>query len=202
MPGESLERLRTLFYRIMDLPLPYGEPPIEAVPIVKNIPKDNAAARILQVECVVDSAGPNIQVVRFPAELQRRKIGLTDTPATDHHLVSPANYPLRRLRSAAAVLTVEATNIRQDSYDHWLTTTIANHPACMMAVLVTRTRAVVRVRNGPRLEINAPDGFADAAVSATYAWLGVGGSLDVLAAGATFQVDDTRRAFQVRITSL
>ncbi len=37
MPGESLERLRTLFYRIMDLPLPYGEPPIEAVPIVKKI---------------------------------------------------------------------------------------------------------------------------------------------------------------------
>lgn len=176
VPGESLARLRAVFYRILDLPEPPNEVPLGPVPVPRATSRPHRIAA--EVSHETDCTARTVRLSRFPAEL-RRASGSANT-----HVACPDDYPIRRIRTGAAVLT------GQDA--------VVNLPAGMISGIPGEQHSLVTTPSGERVELRGP-GSVEIHASVVYAWLNSGYPLTELAPSITIEIGESRYELDVRL---
>ncbi|KAA2258109.1 glycosyltransferase family 4 protein [Solihabitans fulvus] len=193
VPHESLERLRRLFYSLLDLPEPPVEPPVFRLPR-KGLSAPRTPSATLVVCAVTDRTAT---ITRYPAEV--RADGFSGGGREAAHLVVHADHPGRRMLGTADIVVGEHTEDDPDPED-WLRATMVEHPGIALAALIDgRGACLVRTCDGDRLDL-VPDG-ADAdptlCASVVHSWLADG--RDPAALGPTVTIRAGHRVFDARV---
>ncbi|WP_275295185.1 hypothetical protein [Amycolatopsis sp. La24] len=189
VPGQALDRLRTLFYRLLDLDQPPGEPPLTVLPAWTPA---EPAPLALQVSTVLDRRTRRIRLTRRPA------IALGDPEPGDEaapHLLCPVDHPQRTLRAEAAIITAES---RDDRAGDWARATLRRHPGAVIAAILSPHAAIAEFRDGSVWHLSAPDVPADALPSALCAWHLAGLPLAELGNACALQLGDTTYDVAIR----
>lgn len=165
VPGESLRLLRTLFYRLLDLAEPDGEPPVTPLDITGLTTAPLPAAMF--VHCELDDRAATSIVSRFPAEAQRG-----NAPPENVHLVSHIDCPARSLRAGADILLCYESELIGNRED-WLRDTLRQNTGCTLAAIVGRHQSLIAARDGRLIEVtgDGPDEVAAAYPSVVYSLL-------------------------------
>jgi hypothetical protein len=166
-PGESLIRLRELFYRLLSLPEPDTEPPMTVLSPDGLADAPAAQSIAMRVEYEVDVAARAVRLVRYPAETRRRITTTQDT--LDAHISCPVDHPMRTILGGAAVVTGPA-----GEPDTWFQRVLDKHPYCAAAALLSDDHAVTRIRDGAVIEAHCDDVPAALLPSAVHAWSSTG----------------------------
>jgi len=181
VPGQSLQRLRSLFYQLLELAEPPAETPVDIVPVpVRPASRFSCLANL--VSCQVDERRRLVRLVRHAAEVQRPGVGYHRDRADDAHLSCSLDYPIHSLVVNSAVLAVTGPvdlPAWQEIFDQ--------RPACMIIATLREGGATLRHRDGTVLTLRATTLPADALASVAYAWQATGRSLQSLA--PTVQVE-------------
>ncbi|MFJ8963283.1 hypothetical protein ACIRG5_28240 [Lentzea sp. NPDC102401] len=187
-PLESVRLLRSVFYRVLGLPEPAGEPILPPIPL-DGLPATPPRPTTARVRVEFGSGGA--RVVRYPAEVQAHALfpAVTD----DHHLVSHIDHPGRALRSNADVLFCYEAELDEPA-EQWLSGTRAT---CEIIAVVSSDRTLLRTDDGQHAEFVglAPDVYA----SVAYEWMSSGRSLSDLATGITVHVGQRSDHVTVRV---
>ncbi|MEC3978864.1 hypothetical protein [Amycolatopsis sp. H20-H5] len=183
VPGESLARLRTLFYSVLNLPEPQHEPPVGPIPApVISADPTRIATR---VRYELNREARLARLVRYPAEVWRPTGGLRADDPADTHLSCPDDYPIRSLRTSAAILTSEDDVVG------------ANRRA--IRALLGDQRSVVTTPVGDRIELSGPGCPPEVHASVVYAWLNQGHALGELAPTITVELGGQRYELDVTL---
>ncbi|NBH02577.1 hypothetical protein [Amycolatopsis sp. SID8362] len=195
VPGESLALLRKSFYSLLDLAEPAGEPavvPVSSTGIALSGP--SSRAHLVTHEC--DAAHRIIRMSRRPAEVQRPAHGVRPSTAADTHISCWIDYPIRTLRTTAAVLTCRAEDPGRDPA-HWHHTVFTRHPRCTLSAVLNEDAVSVRMRDGTTLTLRAADVAPEALASVPFAWSAAG--LDPAGLGPSVQLELDERVVVVRV---
>ncbi|HEX8347495.1 MAG TPA: hypothetical protein VF657_22595 [Actinoplanes sp.] len=168
VPGETAQRLRELFYNLLDRTEPAGEAMTHAFPgdaLAASPRPQLSAARVV---CDVDVAGRVIRLERFPAELPPQ-LGAVPPRGQTHVAVHHA-HPGWHLQRAAEVVFAYDDEI--DDPKGWRVQMLRDRPHCTVAATLGERDCVLRHRRRGRLNI-AADARVDPATlaSAALAWL-------------------------------
>lgn len=176
VPGESLQRLRGVFYRLLGLSEPANEIPLGPAPAPRLpiLPSHRVAA---EVHHETDRAGRLVRLTRYPAELRRGT-------GTDPHLSCPDDHPLRSIRSGASVLT--GANV------------VAGLRAGAVGAVLEAGRSVVTTPSGQQIELTGP-GPTEVHASVVRAWLDDGHPLEELAPSITVELGLSRYRLDVTL---
>ncbi|MFE6615200.1 hypothetical protein [Amycolatopsis sp. NPDC057786] len=176
VPGESLQRLRGVFYRVLGLSEPTNEIPLgpPPAPRLAILPSHRVAA---EVHHETDRAGRLVRLTRYPAELRRGA-------EADPHLSCPDDHPLRSIRSGASVLT--GTNV------------VAGLRAGVVGAVLGEGKSVVTAPSGRRVELSGP-GPVEVHASVVRAWLDDGHPLEELAPSITVELGSGRYGLDVTL---
>ncbi|WP_409186528.1 hypothetical protein F9C11_20760 [Amycolatopsis sp. VS8301801F10] len=194
-PGQALDRLRTVFYRLLDLDQPPGEPPLTALP--EWTPAE-AAPLALQISSTVDRRTRRIQLTRRPA------IDVWAPEPVDEaapHLLCPFDHPQSTLRTEAAIITTESIDDSRRAGD-WARATLRRHPGAVIAAILSPHAAIAGFRDGSVWHVSAPDAPADALPSVLCAWHLAGLPLADLGDACTLQLGETIYEVAVRRSTL
>ncbi|MBN9743543.1 hypothetical protein DMP23_21105 [Amycolatopsis sp. A1MSW2902] len=194
VPGQALDRLRTVFYRLLDLDPPPGEPPLAPLPAWAPA---KAAPLALQVSSTVDRRTRSIRLTRRPA------VDLWDPePATEGtpHLLCPVDHPQRTLPTEAAVVTTESSDDAHPA-NGWTRATLRRHPGAVIAAILSRHAAIAEFRDGSVWHASAPGAPADALPSVLCAWHLAGLPLTELEDACTVQLGETTYDVAVRLST-
>jgi hypothetical protein len=171
VPGESAQRLRSLFYRLLNRPEPAGEAMIYGFPAIGLNAGTRPQMSAALVACDVDITGRLIRLERFAAE-GPPQLGAAPHPGRVHVAVHHA-HPGRQLQRAAEVVFAYDDEI--DDPNSWLARTLGDRPHCTVAAVISGSGGVMRHRRHGRLDITADAGVDPAAhASAALAWLDAG----------------------------
>ncbi|AYF77737.1 hypothetical protein D7D52_32405 [Nocardia yunnanensis] len=160
-PGRSLERLRGLFYDLLELSLPHSEIVVPVVEAPRTTAAPESSAHLVTVTRTGTAA---VHLDRRPAEVSRAPLGTR----ADTHLSCHTDYPVRTLRSLANILVSPRIDAGRDAAA-WLHATLAAHPRCELAALTDGTEAMALDRAGRLYTATSPHCPGEAAVSALYA---------------------------------
>ena len=187
-PEQSPRLLRGLFYRVMGLSEPRGEPMLPPIPhdgLPGTPPRPTATT-------VGVRFGPDgVRLTRYPAEVQAHALFPPDT--SDHHLVSHVDHPGRVLRSIADVLFCYETELDEPAAE-WLA---ANRPVCEIIAVVGTDSTLLRTDDGQHAELIGP--IPDAYASIAYQWLADGKSLRELPATLTVHIGPRSDEVAIRV---
>jgi hypothetical protein len=175
VPGESPQRLRRLCYRILDLPEPPGEAVLQPLTTAGLAPHAGPRAAAMLVFTEWEGTTAELRLERFAADTRPF---VDDAPhAAATHTVVHHEHPVRGLRHGADVVFGLRREIAGAPVD-WLAETLAEHPSCTLAALVTGRSCMVRHRDGEQAELRAEDS-SDASIlsSIAYAWKASGRTL-------------------------
>ncbi|WP_280269739.1 hypothetical protein [Nocardia wallacei] len=164
VPGRAHERLRELFYGILDL----TPPPTESAPILLPPPAEVRPAPYFADTVATRVADDGtIHLVRRPAELQRIAFpGIR--PGIDVHLCCTADYPMLALRERADILVGTSADAHGDVPD-WLRNTLRDNSFCEVAAIVEGDSCRALTRSGVEVTMTT-GGPADLLPSVVYAW--------------------------------
>ncbi|ONI88853.1 hypothetical protein ALI22I_17980 [Saccharothrix sp. ALI-22-I] len=178
VPDESPQLLRSLFYRVLNLPEPPDEPKLWPVPVT-GLPTGTAAAPVSAtlVSTELDIADRRATLVRYPAEVQAHN--LVRQEITGSHLVCHVDHPGRALRATADILFAVEDELTGEPAQQWAAETLDRHPGCQLAAVIGSAHALVRTREGHTIELTGTDPTRFASV--VYAWLSAGEPLRGLA---------------------
>ncbi|ANP49599.1 hypothetical protein [Streptomyces griseochromogenes] len=202
-PGESAVLLRRLFYGLMGIAEPAGQPALlDPLPLPPHLPaRRTAPVRVLTG--AVGSDPPEVRVVRYAVP------GDEPDPADDpgvridsaHTLVDEETREAGRLRIADVVVRYAAADDpRLGPPAAWTVEALDRYPYCgLVAYVDGPDRCVVRTREGDLVRLSAataPDGRPDlcdpaAYASALHAWLADGRSLAGAVPGITVRTGAT-----------
>ncbi|MFB9924150.1 hypothetical protein ACFFRC_05525, partial [Amycolatopsis halotolerans] len=188
MPGESLSALRRHFYSLMKLSEPSTEVSVAAV-AAKNLATRGPAAGAHFVSGEADVEARTVQLARRAAEVQRTEFG----GAADVHVNCSVDYPIRSLRTSAAVLNSRPGDEGTDS-EQWHAALFARYPSCAVSSLSSEGKADVRLRSGPALTLRAPGVAGEVLASIPYIWANAGtdalaGAVELTLDGRTHRVE-------------
>ncbi|PPK62036.1 hypothetical protein V5P93_005205 [Actinokineospora auranticolor] len=169
IPDESPDRLRSLFYRVLDLPEPQPEPVVHPVPLTGI---DLTESRVSAWNAATHVTGRAVKVSRYPADAR------TTLTADHQHLAVHARHPGRRLRGHADVLFLYDSELDED-LDVALSEFLARYPGCALAAVLSRTSATVRSREGETVTLTS-NADAGLCASVAAAWLFSGAKLSEL----------------------
>lgn len=191
VPDESAKRLRALFYEVMRLPEPIGEPVLWKIPshgLSDQRPRPSAT--LVTVRFRDHSA----ELVRYPAEV--RVHGVVPPDTDDAHVVSHVDHPGRALRSIADVLLSYEDELEEPA-DDWLRETALRHPDCELIAVIGEDKVLTRTQDGQHVELsrNAPDGCA----SLVYVWLAEGRRVEDLPRTMTVHRGQSTEDVSVRV---
>ncbi|WP_280236025.1 hypothetical protein [Nocardia cyriacigeorgica] len=164
-PGRSLQLLRSLFYRILELPPPDCEPPLSILPTPTVRAKPETFADY--VTTTID--GATVRLVRRPAETQRTLAGRIG--GIGGHMCCATDYPLRSLRENADVLVGLPADV-DDDRAAWLAATLTDHPLCTIVAIADGDTCTARTRYGDTVTLTGCPAAVSA--SALYAWIEAG----------------------------
>ncbi len=134
-PGESGQRLRTVFYELMKLEEPSSEVPVPPLPIMSvcsRLGRSRATAAFVD-GCVEDDNTARVR--RLPADVL---IGRTDgqAPPDGAHLVVGFQHPIRSLRTNADILFCHEEELTT-SVRLWWSETLRESPGTTLAAMAT-----------------------------------------------------------------
>jgi hypothetical protein len=175
-PRGSLAALRTVFYRLMDLPEPDTGVAVEAVPARAAAPGPAVVADLVFTQVEADER--IVRLVRRPAEPQRRDAGGHDERDEDPHLCCSVDHPARALAANAAVLSGTEADAGHDAAG-WSRSLLGRHPACRVVSISGASGGRLLFRRATdlvELTVESPGAPPEALASAVYAWwCGTGG---------------------------
>jgi len=202
-PDQSPTRLRTLFYRLIALPEPAGEPALHPYP-ASDLPADREAVTATFVQGLVETRNGSAHVIldRLPAEVLRHRSPLL--PPTDGHLTVHADHPLRTLRARAGILYCERAEAGADNLS-WLTQTHRRWPACRLTAIIDQDSCTVYAGPGHTAQIsslstNEPTPLMFA--SAIYLWLSHGNNWQDLPNRLSIRTESNLPSTQVEVVQL
>ncbi|TCP48507.1 hypothetical protein EV191_11064 [Tamaricihabitans halophyticus] len=163
-PGDALNRLRALFYRLLALDPPAGEPPLDTLPAYTP---EFSGPTALRVSATVDAAARLIKLVRFPA-MSTRLANPDNADAT--HLLCQLDHPQRTLVANASVVCSMPS--RADANGELAGDILHKYPSATLAAITGNgTDVVIQSRSGDRWRLAANDAPPTALASAVYAWI-------------------------------
>lgn len=176
MPGESLQRLRDIFYQLLGLSTPANEIPLGPVPVPRVTPSPSHLIAT-DVHHKIDRMERIVRLIRYPAELRR------ETEA-NQHLSCPDDHPIRSIRSCASVLTG--------------TGAVAGLHEGVISAVLGAERSVVTAPSGQQVELTGP-GPTEVHASVVRAWLDDGHPLTDLAPAITVELGPNRYELDVKL---
>ncbi|MFG3294738.1 hypothetical protein ACGF3G_38780 [Streptomyces sp. NPDC048179] len=188
-PGESAVLLRRLFYGLMGLPEPAGQPALlDPLPLPASVPaRVSAPATVLASK--IRTVPAEVSVARYPV------VGDEPVPVQDpargtgavHTVVDEETRETSRVRIADVVVRYAAADDpRLGPPAAWAAEALARYPHCGLVAYIDRAdRCVAGTRAGDLVRLSAaagPDGRPDlcdpaAYACALYAWLSSGRAL-------------------------
>jgi hypothetical protein len=162
-PGESLVRLRTLFYRLMRLPEPDQQAPLHILPA--SFPGMHARPPVNATFVSGSVQGDEVRLTRRPADVYSGQP--VAGPPAEAHLSCHAEHPVRALVGNADIVFRRTGDI-PGTVEEILGDILADHPGCFMAVLTDDDGCWVRTRESNSVvRLPAPAGLPpEAAASA------------------------------------
>ncbi len=186
VPDESPTLLRGLFYRLLDLPEPVGEPVLWPVPDtgLPTSARHGPSSTLTSVE--LDVSARRAALRRFPAEVQAHNLVGSDLTAA--HLTCHVDHPGRALRGNADILVGYEDDLLGEPVADWFADTLLHYPGCRLAAVIGERRALVRTRAGDQVELTGEDPTRFA--SLVHAWLSAGEALADLAGTVIVGTDE------------
>ncbi|MFI6053158.1 hypothetical protein ACIBCO_24135 [Streptomyces violascens] len=174
-PGESAALLRTLFYRLINIPEPPRPALLERLRMPPlQLPSPTVPLRVLTR---VTTDPPEIHMSRYADPWYE-----PDGEGQAHTAVHEDTRDPDQLALADVLLRHGAPDdLRFGPPEQWTSEVLARHPHSALAAYITAPgECTVRTRSGPPLRlIGAPTGLDPAAAaSALHAWLTAGGTLE------------------------
>ncbi|WP_410655767.1 glycosyltransferase family 4 protein [Amycolatopsis sp. lyj-112] len=163
-PGESAARLRTLFYRHLDLAEPNSAALVPVVPAEAMVVAPRPEHTADRVVCSFDSTA-TAHLVRYPAEVTPGRSAAAEID--DTFLVAHEDHPQRALLDSADVVLIGPSE-NPDRTTAVLDDTLQRFPGAALAV-VTGKACVVHVRDAGQVVLDTADPVV--AGSLIYAWL-------------------------------
>ncbi|MFF4182669.1 hypothetical protein ACFYZ9_05735 [Streptomyces sp. NPDC001691] len=180
-PGESAALLRGLFYRLINIPEPAWPPLLERLPLpLRQLSPLTAPLKVLTK---VGAGSPDeVHVSRYADPWYEPDREGEAHIAVHEDTRDPGQLPL------ADVLLREGSpdDLRFGSPELWTREVLARHPHSALAAYITGPgECTVRQRNGPLVHLTGDPAGLDpgAAVSALYAWLTAGRTVEEAAEG-------------------
>ncbi|WP_051797609.1 hypothetical protein [Catenuloplanes japonicus] len=163
VPGESPERLRATFYRLLRLDEPAHEPTLHPLPLdgLTPLPAPRIPAVLVTARTGQDHQWVRLQ--RFPAEQWPHFAPAA--PGTRAHLLVHHRHPARRLRAAADIVfalvsEAPATDAARASL---LRQILKAHPGALLAAVAGQDDCLISDRDGTLVALRADiAGVADA----------------------------------------
>lgn len=165
--GEAETRLRDLLYRELEL-----APPPGAVPLLRPPDVEVSPQRVTAFDTFTAFTAPDeLRIWRYPAAARPRRDTDDQThPAAIRHLaVDEDEQNLHRPHQAAVFARCKPAE--HPTAVAWTTDALEALPGARVTAAATSTGCVVRLRNGPRIDVTADPATSDALVvaSAVYA---------------------------------
>jgi hypothetical protein len=193
-PGQALRALQKLIYEMINLEAPTGAPTVRRVPAPETTCPSISATEVLSA---TDLSSRTIDVLRFPA-------GAAAGHDPDHHYddrhlaVDIAETDPALLESADILIRRAGRHTR--SADEWARSTLTAYPGCRITAAITsagsclafpRDRPLISLRfHQPPDQSDVPD--ETILVSALYAWIVSGGTLDATATDIHLRIGPRR----------
>ncbi|MEU1812774.1 hypothetical protein [Micromonospora aurantiaca (nom. illeg.)] len=195
VPGESPQRLRALFYRLLRLPEPDREAMLHPLPLTGLSRPDSPRVSALLVAAEVDGERRTVRLDRFPAE-EWPHLTVSSINARTHLMVHH-RHPGRRLRAAADVIFAMEEEIVAGA-DAWLGQALAAHPGAGYAAVVSGNICRLAGRGGDLVTLQGDSDRVNAGAyaSAYLAWLSLAPALPT--AGVVVTVGGRRVTVAVR----
>ncbi|MFC7326804.1 translation initiation factor IF-2 [Marinactinospora rubrisoli] len=180
-PGGSAGRMRRLLYEMLRLdppPVPAPEPPPLRTPESYTEEPERFA-----VEATVD--GDGVRVRRFAP--------LAAGTGDAERFEVVAAERLHPATAASPDIAVRSHASESEPPEEWIVRTLRRFPGCgLAAASLSGSRALLRLRDGRALELDAPGTDLFVAATAVYAWAVDGRPLPALAAGVPVHIGARR----------
>ncbi len=192
-PGHALARLRTVLYRLLELPEPPSPPP---VPLTLPVPDPPAApVTSWQVTAGVTGGGPApvVRVRRSPAAVAAYGAAPPDSAAVSTHLACSEDERDRRLTESASVLVRSDPASTSVGALRWIEDTLTRLPGSLLAATAVRGGGcLVGVRDGRVVEAAVTGSPLDPGVPAAVVYAGLRTGLRLDGAHVTLRLGDVR----------
>ncbi|SEP14656.1 hypothetical protein [Amycolatopsis saalfeldensis] len=195
VPGESLSLLRKRFYDLLELPEPSSEVAVHPIP-TRGIATPPSGVQAHFVSHRVDAEERRVQLSRRAAEIQRAD----EDGEADVHLSCSVDYPIRSLRTAAAVVTARPEDPGDDP-GRWHRQVFDRHPNCVVSAVPAGGSVTLSLRDGPSLTLTAAGVSAEALASVAYAWSATGLDGEELAPSVVLSLDGRDHQVDVTVTA-
>jgi hypothetical protein len=192
IPGESAQALRSVFYRLMDLPEP-DRPALVPRLDPNDLTPDGCIPSAAWVSAEF-AADQSVHLTRWPADVTvtRRRV----PHAADTHLVVHSDHPRRDLLTNAAIV-VHRTEPGRSNTD--LTEILRSHPVCSLAVAADGTDTwIIRHRDGGTVTVRTTVSPIVGA-SVIYAWLMAGKPWTSLPGSHPITIGTRRSTVQIAV---
>ncbi|MFH8985071.1 hypothetical protein [Streptomyces varsoviensis] len=195
-PGQSVARLRTAVYELLNLPEPRSAPPLPALPAPSSSPVVGVTSWRVVTTAHDDAGQWSVTVRRHPSAAVEDGAADEERAGVCSHLACDVEEPDQRLAESASVL-VERSPVRSAvAALRWADATLARFTGCLLAVAaLDGGGALARLRDGRTVEATptGPDTGPGLCAAVVYACLRAGAPLDgtivALRAGASHEED-------------
>ncbi|MGI5350974.1 hypothetical protein ACQEU8_22755 [Streptomyces sp. CA-250714] len=158
-PGNALAKLRTVIYRLMELPEPTAAPVRLPAPPAPEPPSAHVTSFMVTTRIDRHADRPTVSLRRYPACVSE---AMDETADSFSHLCCAQDERDTRLTESASVLVHHSPAPTADAAERWIGETLSSFPGSLLAATAVRAGGcLVGVRDGRVVEATATDPDAD-----------------------------------------